>query len=68
MAAYTFKWRGAPRGACMYRVSTHPIVIRFMVWAVSIFLLVAFYLVSAGGFRQLMEYVNDIFLIGPPGL
>jgi hypothetical protein len=49
----------------MHRVSTHPIVIRFMIWTLSALLLVWLCLLSAGGFAQLMEYINDIFIIMP---
>ena len=51
----------------MHRVQTHSIVMQFIIWAVSMLLLLSYYLFSSGGFGQLIENINDIFIISPPG-
>lgn len=50
----------------MHRVQTNPIVMQFIVWAVSVLLLLSYWVFSSGGFAQLVENINDIFLITPP--
>jgi hypothetical protein len=52
----------------MHRVTTHPIVMQFMIWATTVLLLLSYYLFAGGGFAQLLENINDIFFISPPGL
>ncbi len=47
----------------MYKITTHPILIRFTLWTVAALLLASFYMVWNGGFAQLLEYLNDIFMI-----
>jgi hypothetical protein len=55
------------REARMHRVTAHPIVMQFLIWAGSVLLLLSYYLFAGGGFGQLIENINDIFLIRPPG-
>ena len=50
----------------MHRVPTHPIVMQFIIWSVPVLLVLSYYLFYAGGFAQLLENINDIFIISPP--
>jgi len=47
----------------MYKITTNPIAIRFMIWTAAALLLVAFYVIWSGGFGQLLEDINSLFII-----
>jgi hypothetical protein len=45
----------------MYRLTTSPILVRFLLWATAALLTVSAFLFWGGGWAQLLEYINDIF-------
>ena len=47
----------------MLRITTHPLIIRLTVWLVALLLTVTGFLFWGGGFAQLLENINDIFVL-----
>jgi hypothetical protein len=45
----------------MQRITTNPVLVRFVVWLVVTVLTVGAFLFWSGGFNQLLEYINDFF-------
>ncbi|MDR3673674.1 MAG: hypothetical protein P4L36_22715 [Holophaga sp.] len=45
----------------MERITTNPILIRFLLWLVAMILTVSVFLLWSGGVAQLLENVNDLF-------
>ena len=47
----------------MLRITTHPLMIRFTLWLVALLLTATVFLFWGGGFAQLLEYINDVFVL-----
>jgi hypothetical protein len=45
----------------MDRITTNPILLRFLLWLVATVLTVSVFLLWSGGPTQLLEYINDVF-------
>jgi hypothetical protein len=51
----------------MHRTLSNPLLIRLALWMVAGGLAVLTFLFWAGGWTQVLEYINDLFLLGPIG-
>jgi hypothetical protein len=47
----------------MYRITSNPILVRFTLWLVAALLALSVFLFWGGGLAQLLENINDLFLI-----
>jgi hypothetical protein len=47
----------------MYRITSNPILVRFTLWMVAAVLVLFALLFWGGGLAQLLERINDLFLI-----
>ena len=47
----------------MYRITSNPILVRFTLWLVVALLALSAILFWGGGLAQLLENINDLFLI-----
>lgn len=47
----------------MYRITSNPILVRFTLWLAAAVLALSAFLLWGGGLAQLLENINDLFLI-----
>jgi|GEM_PF-1804146 hypothetical protein len=47
----------------MYRITSNPILVRFTLWLVAVILTVSAFLFWGGGLAQLLENINDLFML-----